>query len=642
MKQQRGQSLVIFAIAAVGLIAAIGLAVDAGSLYVRYGQLKRAVDAAAVTAANEFKTGQTIDKIEEAAEEILSMHEIDMSKVDLKVYICDAYETDDNHDLVAPYEGTTDGTRDRYLATVEPTFYARCPNTEGGLQAPKKLVWVEATQMAPIYFLSIIGFGDVPLTTHTITEAAPVDLVIVIDTSESMGKDTAGFVPANFDPTDCNLNNTCQPLFDAKTAATLLVDKMHAGYDRVAVVTFDISAQTQAINNIQGVSTFLSDDMEEVKAAILGVQLHDDAPFNKLWPNWRMPGVRDPFITRNTYAFNPVNPEDRDGDGLDADPLFPVCPGGDETFSNNCCVLDEDRWYVPSDGRFDEFNYKDGGFPCDDDNLLDAYDWEIDEFGNYGTFTMADHDASVAYLNGDVSDTNLHELSFLSTCTGCGIREANAILTQYGRNGAVWIVVFLSDGAVNYSDQPPVIPNTFENGFCYGPRLDNDPSENPAMYSTAWNNLCRDAQPWPRVCIDTDINTCPVDAVNGIIYENPVSLGYGEITYTSFDYALDLVDDMALTTVAGSEPIGNDIGVFSIGLGSVVTVNASGVVTESYGEELLRYMAAVGDDGDRKTDPCLGVLHKTSCGQYYYAPSGEELLPIFEEIASRIYTRISQ
>jgi len=99
---------------------------------------------------------------------------------------------------------------------------------------------------------------------------------------------------------------------------------------------------------------------------------------------------------------------------------------------------------------------------------------------------------------------------------------------------------------------------------------------------------------------------------------------------------------MALTVVTGQEPIGNDIGIFSIGLGDVVKTNAMGVVTESYGEDLLRYMAAVGDDGDRDTDPCASITYKTSCGQYYYAPSGDELLPIFEEIASRIYTRISK
>jgi len=50
----------------------------------------------------------------------------------------------------------------------------------------------------------------------------------------------------------------------------------------------------------------------------------------------------------------------------------------------------------------------------------------------------------------------------------------------------------------------------------------------------------------------------------------------------------------------------------------------------------------VGDDGDRTTDPCSTAAANTSCGQYYFAPSGAHLRTIFEDIAARIYTRISQ
>jgi len=495
----------LFAVAAIGLLAAIGLAIDAGSLYVHYGQLKRAVDAAGITAANEFKSGQALDKLEEAAKEILVMHDIDMTLVDLKVYICDAYEADDDHDLVEPYLGTSDGTRDRYLATVEPTFYARCPNTESGLQAARKLIWVEATQKAPLFFLSILGFNDVSLTTHTITEAAPVDLVIVIDISESMARDTFDFVVGDYDPANCNASNTCYPLRDAKDAALVLVDKMHLGYDRVAIVTFDIEAMTIPILNIHGVSTSLSDDMDEVKNAINAIELHDDAPYNRLWPKWR-PELADPFGAQNFVAYNPVNPEDRDGDGFDADPALPTC--ADNPGHPKCCVLDDDRWDDSQPARFAEYNYEGGGFPCDDDNLLDAYDWDLD-----GVYTGVDDLSSEAFLNGDRSAGNLKELSFLSTCTGCGIREATSVLSNHGRSGAVWIVVFLSDGAVNYSDSPPIIPNQYTNGFCFGPRLDLNPALSPTMFSYAWNIHCRDKTPDTRVCIDDDISSCPPGSI---------------------------------------------------------------------------------------------------------------------------------
>ena len=83
---------------------------------------------------------------------------------------------------------------------------------------------------------------------------------------------------------------------------------------------------------------------------------------------------------------------------------------------------------------------------------------------------------------------------------------------------------------------------------------------------------------------------------------------------------------------------GNDIAIYTIGLGAAGdAIPGKGAI----GEILLRYMAAVGDDGDRTTDPCKTTANKQSCGQYYYAPSGEDLLPIFEDIATRIYTRIT-
>ncbi len=56
-KKSQGQILVIFAISLLTLLFFVGLALDAGSLYITYGHLKRAVDSAAIGAANEFKRG---------------------------------------------------------------------------------------------------------------------------------------------------------------------------------------------------------------------------------------------------------------------------------------------------------------------------------------------------------------------------------------------------------------------------------------------------------------------------------------------------------------------------------------------------------------------------------------------------------
>jgi hypothetical protein len=85
-------------------------------------------------------------------------------------------------------------------------------------------------------------------------------------------------------------------------------------------------------------------------------------------------------------------------------------------------------------------------------------------------------------------------------------------------------------------------------------------------------------------------------------------------------------------------------------------------------EQLLRYIADVGDDGDLSTGPCLGSKHADAtqylvspwgtqitpidfpgrasrlglqCGNYYFAPAADQLESIFLEIAGRIFTRIS-
>ena len=90
-----------------------------------------------------------------------------------------------------------------------------------------------------------------------------------------------------------------------------------------------------------------------------------------------------------------------------------------------------------------------------------------------------------------------------------------------------------------------------------------------------------------------------------------------------------MTDTAALTRSLNlNEPGGNEISIYTIGLGAAGG-NTSDPFTVSIGEQLLRYMAAVGDDGDRETDPCETVGPRRICGQYYFAPSGAALEGIF-------------
>jgi len=613
-KRSKGQVIVIFALALTAMLLFAGLALDAGSLYLTYGQLKRAVDASAVAAATDFKRSATLPGMKESAAEVLRLHNIDIEAVNLELYVCDA-------------DG--DGSRDAGLQTTVPMFYARCPDTTAG-DSPRKLVWVEADLRAPLYFLGLLGFQTVTLHTNSISEAAPVDVVIVIDISESMASDTLdtlckdfrdngidcpyvdnydpdGVNPPNYSGSavnGCNLNNTCQPLFKAKDAAKALIDKLYQGYDQVSVVTFDSLAVVHPIPNLHGSNVDLSDDLTAAKTVIDGIALHDDPPFAKIWPQWY-----------ERMLFNPVNPEDRDGDGSDFDPLLPTC--AEAPTNPLCCKLDADRW----DDSKDPFGW--GGLPCDDSYKLDAYNWDTaNDVGGLPTYTEHDHNAAVAWRaahDPDGSGPLEASLSPLSTCTGCGTRVAANVLKSSGRPGSVWVVVLLSDGIVNLSDthdSNPNIPAAYSNGFCTG-----------QLGTGFWSSVCVDFNPSPRYCIDSQQKTCPPSTTWQAAIPNN--------NYSVLDYAKDIVDEAALTKSENlDEPSGNDIAIYTIGLGA-----AGGNI----GEDLLRYMAAVGDDGDRTTDPCkaMSVGDKQSCGQYYYAPDGNKLRKIFEDIATRIYTRIA-
>jgi len=605
----RGQILVVFAVTLLALVFFVGLAIDAGSLYITYGHLKRAVDAAALAAANSFKRGELtsgpngMDRMVGAAEEALRLHSLDMSQVDLLVSIC----APDGSTRSDPSDGDP------------PAFFVEQCREAVGSGSPRRLVYVRATQHAPLYFLSLMGFASLPLTTETISEAASVDLVIVIDVSESMAEGTPGFGPdydPDASPDGCNRNNSCQALRDAKEAAKVLVDSLYDGYDRVGLVTFDSQAIIHPILDKSGQWVMLSDDLNQVKHAIDLIKLHDDPPFGKIWVTWR-----------DKRAYNPVNPEDLDGDGLDYDDpakLGYTCPPMTDPRM-------ADRWWSSDDeGAPDPYGW--GGVPCDADDKLDAYDWDGD-----GEFTQADHDASVAYLNKEKAKYGVPNvkpsLSFLSTCTGCGIRAAQSVLGG-ARPNSIWVMVLLSDGMVNLSDTygggtgigdtpntSDAVPSAYPNGFCNGSLGDS------AHNQGWWWRACVDDTLSPRYCMDDTPSTCPPGTIWVLQNSN-------DYNYSVLDYAMDMIDQLALTKPQRenpNEPRGDDVAIYAIGLGNV-----------ALGEQLLRYAAAVGDDGDRTTDPCRGVSAYRSCGQYYYTSTSSGLLKIFEDIASRIYTRITE
>jgi Flp pilus assembly protein TadG len=590
---ERGQAFVILALTFLALLAFVGLAIDVGQLYVTYTHLKRAVDAAAVAAANNIKSASASPeerktRITEAARDMLTLNRItDVST--LEVYVC------------------TDTDKPQAFADL-------CPDVAHG-EAPRKLAWVQAVETSPVYFLSLFGIQAIPFQTDAVGEAATVDLVLVFDTSESMASDTdcsddgvctPGYNPNDFNPATCNAGDNCYPMRQAKDAARGLIANFFDGYDQIAIVHYDYKAEV-----IQPLTSTLT----EVGNKINQVHVHDDPPSAKLiWykdvdqnPNIDVPdkwnSVTDPI--------NPIFPDDRDGDGQDADP-------GAE------CVDEIDyRTGAPGKDMWDDNT----GLPCDDDDTLDAFDWN-----NNGDYT----DDNVDNIPGSFEDTSL-----LSTCIGCGMRVATNVLKAGGRPQSIWVIVFLTDGYANLSDRyDPTddngIPDTVVYGFCSRDSTDG----------SNWTSYCIDkhlpeSDPISdRYCIDEEADQCPDVSTHTEVADHH---------YSVEDYARDMTDSAALLySTNPDEPSGEDIIIYAIGLGSVVTY-------ENRGWPLLRYMGNIGDDGSRANDQCLTNPTQPfdpatnpyknptdNCGNYYFSPSGGYLDRVFESIAGRIFTKISR
>ncbi len=225
-RREGGQSLALIAVAFFGLLVFAGFLTDTLSLYVQYGNLKRAIDAAALGAATQFREGRGVDQLTDIALEFASLHSLVLSEV--VVEICDPQAI---------------------------------PLSDLCTEPPRKFVRVTGSITAPVSFLQLIGIRDVQLTSTAESEAASVDVVLSIDTSESMTYDAPPGDPQR-DPAVCNPTKTCHPFEEVRAAAIAFVNRMDFPYDRVAIVTFDRSATL--------VQT-LTNDRDALLAAINGL-----------------------------------------------------------------------------------------------------------------------------------------------------------------------------------------------------------------------------------------------------------------------------------------------------------------------------------------------------------------------------------
>ena len=235
-----GQAIVIIAMGFVILLGFTGLVVDVARVFTARAQLRRAVDAAGLAAAAQFRLHATQADINNAATELMYAHDIvsdtntfsGMAVTSLTVQTCD----------------------------TDPGDTSLCTTP-----LRRKLVRVTAEANVSMLFLQLLGIPTVSIAAESLSEAAAVDVVLVIDSSESQAYDAPSMQAYNgrsdlsCDPTsfgvigqDYGLNvnactlacnddpsHPCYPFQQVKDAAKDFIDNLYEPYDRGAVVRFD-------------------------------------------------------------------------------------------------------------------------------------------------------------------------------------------------------------------------------------------------------------------------------------------------------------------------------------------------------------------------------------------------------------------
>ncbi|MEQ8672681.1 MAG: pilus assembly protein TadG-related protein [Aggregatilineales bacterium] len=165
-KSQTGQSIVILALGMVGLLAIVGIAVDISILFVRFNTLRRAVDSASIAAAGQMRQDRSMGEVGLAARQFIEFHNLDPRFVEVETCHT-AQGVDIDPDTVGDQIDETLCTADQ-----------------------RKLVRVTAEIESPTVFLRLLGFTSITLTASAVSETAVLDVVLIMDVSESMLFDT--------------------------------------------------------------------------------------------------------------------------------------------------------------------------------------------------------------------------------------------------------------------------------------------------------------------------------------------------------------------------------------------------------------------------------------------------------------------
>jgi hypothetical protein len=573
-KRQRGQILIIVAFAIVGLVAFVGLVVDTGLVFIGYGTLRRSVDAAALAAAAQYRKSPDPTGLSKAAKEFLTLNSV--PNAGATVYVCN----------------------ENFPAYHDP---ALCTTP-----ARRRLVKVDATTHVPLAFLPVIGIRTVALEATATAEAASLDIVLALDTSESMTWDNAS-TDLMRDPSQCNAwraadgSTNCKPFHPIQAAAQNFVTSLITNdnqYDRIAVIPFN--------RNVA------ADDANYNKP------LHLDAGTG-LTPAQYRTRILDYITHLDVYQASGTLGVGPNGDGS--------CLLG-STPHENC------RYYIPTtdlqssncnydavNGLYDfnqtqcftsvpagspSYNYP--AYPSDPARGL-----FVDPFDSTKHYLSA-----FTQFNCDVASPTDRRYCGTSNIGGAFwaagqefVGKLNGSHPNSFRQESLWVMILLTDGVANHS-----------NGNLYCPNGENHPEH--------W---CQDYGPGAvntRHCLpSTDSLYADFPALFNACTEPRPNGGAGTVNsalYDADDYARDMADYVAL---------GQQALIFTIGYDDSGLLGHNNPGSD-YGEQMLNYAADIGDNG--KLDTPVGQLNPN----YFYTDNAGTLDAIFQAITNQIATRISQ
>jgi Flp pilus assembly protein TadG len=684
-RSQRGQSILLLAFAFIALIAFVGLVTDVALLFTRYAALRRAVDAAAIAAASQVREGTNYATLTFAAEQYIELHNLDSRSTLVETCETDIYQWRAG---LGPWEGDPHPEsadpwtcRDAFGNPRKCNVSEMMPATElCDWTDPRKLVRVSAQIESPTTFLALIGIESIILDATSVGETAVLDVALVIDISESMSQET---------------NSTHYTAIGATYGGggprTIRPDCYTTPQDLANGVSLYARERWAGCCNDPGTGSVSDGTVRRSTGGFLpNGHIWHDANFNNVWD----PG-EDGLASTVAQSSSLTDPNGFNFTTLICQPFKQVKDAA-RLFIKRLDFVRGDRVVLVTFDRAGVAYDPDGVGPLrpllrSEQTAIDALNQKVGVWVNPNRDRL--HNICQEYVDSQVAwnewlaqganpalepERRPFAYESLAPCgitnIGGGILAASNALTDPDdvRRDAIWVMVVLGDGAANATNRVPDatgIRNYGYYGFCPWWTFCNlNPNagyvwpecteNNPSQLELA-RPVCNDNDPLSRhFCMDWTTNE-PEEG-------NP-QCGVGG-RYDADDYARDMADFAGLIEIQPNIP-GNFIAMFSIGFGREV-------VEDPTAAPVLRYIADAGDNGfidnnlqhdlreDRNSIPTYPIggpypdtygepdvcentptrtLHPTQqCGQYYFAADQDDLDAVFEDIASRMFTRLSR